>query len=324
LNHFSASLRITVHDAATYAREIQNIVRQQRVQPKRFEAKPPSLQNATVEYLNHLVHENAQCTELNADAEWLRFLKTVLSHRFLNKRPTSAAWAARLFSLSGTRSFSPEWSHTQYFPFRTHTTLSYAIVLNGLLRKRAYSLALEIWERIRKHGTRKLRLDAVALGVGVEVLIRSGHPERALALIETPPARDATSYAPRANHNSRRPSLRASWAWHVKCLISRELIFAQILSATAGADHSRVAREAQQQQQQQQDRTIKRCNSPGTPNWSIENNGNSPVELTTEEQLLGALLEANGALLSVLRDYDDIERIDIERDTLERSQRKIV
>ena len=110
--------------------------------------------------------------------------------------------------------------------------------------------------------------------------------------------------------------------WHAKCLSSQELIFAQIPWVTAGADRSRVAREAQQQQQQ--DHTTKRRHSPGTPNWSIENNGNSPVELTTEEQLLGALLEANGALLSVLRDYDDIERIDIERDTLERSQRKFV
>lgn len=49
----------------------------------------------------------------------------------------------------------------------------------------------------------------------------------------------------------------------------------------------------------------------------------SPVELTPEEQLLGALLEANEALTSVLRVYDDIERIGIERETVERSRQEI-
>ena len=52
----------------------------------------------------------------------------------------------------------------------------------------------------------------------------------------------------------------------------------------------------------------------------------SPVELTPEEQLLGSLLEANEALTSVLRVYDDLERIgierDIERDAVERSRQE--
>jgi hypothetical protein len=46
------------------------------------------------------------------------------------------------------------------------------------------------------------------------------------------------------------------------------------------------------------------------------------VELTPEEQLLDSLREANEALTSVLRDYDDIERIGIERE-MERSRREI-
>ncbi|KAI9461993.1 hypothetical protein BJY52DRAFT_1185334 [Lactarius psammicola] len=107
-----------------------------------------------------------------------------------------------------------------------------------------------------------------------------------------------------------------------------DLIAAQIPWATAGADRSRAAREAQQLQQQ---RTIKRRNSPngpGTPtikpHRQKQGNGeDSPVELTPEEQLLGALLEANGALTSVLRDFDDIERIGIERETLERSRQEV-
>lgn len=51
----------------------------------------------------------------------------------------------------------------------------------------------------------------------------------------------------------------------------------------------------------------------------------SPVELspTPEEQLLGALLEANEALTSVLRVHDDIERIGIEREAVERSRQEI-
>jgi hypothetical protein len=48
----------------------------------------------------------------------------------------------------------------------------------------------------------------------------------------------------------------------------------------------------------------------------------SPIELTPEEQLLGALLEANEALTSVLRVYDDIERIGIEREAMERSRQE--
>lgn len=47
------------------------------------------------------------------------------------------------------------------------------------------------------------------------------------------------------------------------------------------------------------------------------------MELTLEEQLLGALLEANESLTSVLRMYDDIERIGIEREALERSRQEV-
>ncbi|KAH9019032.1 hypothetical protein EDB85DRAFT_1817799, partial [Lactarius pseudohatsudake] len=100
--------------------------------------------------------------------------------------------------------------------------------------------------------------------------------------------------------------------WHAKCLTSQDLIAAQIPWATAGADGSRAAREAQQQQQLQQQRTIKHRNSPHRQNQKQGNGEDSPVEPTPEEQLLGVLLEANGALTSVLRDYDDIERIGIE------------
>ncbi|KAH8977635.1 hypothetical protein EDB92DRAFT_734246 [Lactarius akahatsu] len=147
--HLESFLRISanrgsVHDAAAYAREIQTVDRNRQV-PPHVATSEPAPSNATVEYLSHLVHEHAQRTDLVAFFEW---------------------------------------SHAQRFPFRTHTTLSYTIVLHALLRKGAYPLALEVWERYRKHGTRKLRLDPVALGVGVEVLARSRHPDRALVLVD--------------------------------------------------------------------------------------------------------------------------------------------
>ena len=202
-DHLESLLRTFAHrgkvrDAVACARAIHRMDRNQDGPPasappesETHQIVPPS----TVQYLTHLVHENSQRGQFDADAEWLRFTKAGRSHRFLNnqKITSAAAWGARLFSLSLTRSFSPEslvmffdWSHAQSFPFRTHTTITYTIVLLGLLRRRAYSLALEIWERYRNHGTRKLRMDAIALGVGVEVLVRAGHPIRALALMDGP------------------------------------------------------------------------------------------------------------------------------------------
>ena len=82
--------------------------------------------------------------------------------------------------------------------------------------------------------------------------------------------------------------------------------------------------------QQQQQRTTKRPNGLGAPNLLTKPHRNkgsgeeSPVELTPtlEEQLLGALLEANEALTSVLRVHDDLERIGIEREAMERSRQE--
>jgi hypothetical protein len=244
--HLESLLRVfahhgSAHDATAYARAIHRLDTRQDEPPHLAPSKqtrPPGSEtgqivpSTTVEYLTHLVHENSQRTQFDADAEWLRFMKTGLSHRFLNKQNTSAAaWAARLLSLSRTWSFSPEslvaffdWSHAQRFPFRTHTTLSYTIVLRGLLQKRAYALALEVWGRYRRHGTRKLHLDPVALGVGVEVLTRAGHPDRALALIDSlvdgRPRECRTSKPP--FHTARRPTVPMS-------LVNR---FARVLSMT--------------------------------------------------------------------------------------------
>jgi hypothetical protein len=45
----------------------------------------------------------------------------------------------------------------------------------------------------------------------------------------------------------------------------------------------------------------------------------SSVELTTQEQLLAALLEANETLLEALRVYNDLERVANENQVKERS-----
>ena len=48
-----------------------------------------------------------------------------------------------------------------------------------------------------------------------------------------------------------------------------------------------------------------------------------PTELTVEEELLAALLEANEVLVSALRVYEDLERVAIEREAEEISKRDV-
>ena len=242
--HLESLLRIaahrgSVHDAVAYTRAIHRLDQRHGGPPASEHAQPHESEadqivpSTTVEYLTHLVHENSKRKQFDADAEWLRFTQTGRSPRFLNNQKTTsaAAWAARLFSLSRTWSLSPEslvkffdWSHAQRFSFRTHTTLTYTIVILGLLRRRAYSLALEIWERYRNHGTtRKLRADAIALGVGVEVMVRAEQPDRALALMDS-----TVHVRPRAR-SSRLPPQTASRQTVAISLVNR---FMRVLGVT--------------------------------------------------------------------------------------------
>jgi len=48
-----------------------------------------------------------------------------------------------------------------------------------------------------------------------------------------------------------------------------------------------------------------------------------PVELTMEEQLLAALLAANAELLEALKQWDDLNRVAIERKVEDRSKREV-
>jgi hypothetical protein len=57
-------------------------------------------------------------------------------------------------------------------------------------------------------------------------------------------------------------------------------------------------------------------------NHTIED-GRVSVEQTVEEALLAALLMANADLLEALKQYDDLERVAIERQTEERSRKEV-
>ena len=57
-------------------------------------------------------------------------------------------------------------------------------------------------------------------------------------------------------------------------------------------------------------------------NHGVED-GRVSVEQTVEECLLASLLAANEELMEVLKQYDDLERVAIERQTEERSRREV-
>jgi hypothetical protein len=48
-----------------------------------------------------------------------------------------------------------------------------------------------------------------------------------------------------------------------------------------------------------------------------------PVQLTTEETLLAALLAANAELIEALKQYDDMERVAMERKAEDRSRKEV-
>ncbi|KAE9403811.1 hypothetical protein BT96DRAFT_917357 [Gymnopus androsaceus JB14] len=121
--------------------------------------------------------------------------------------------------------------------------------------------------------------------------------------------------------------------FRLKCLSSQELIAAQIPWATAGAERSRREKEREMQllygetndaiprakdKQRTRDRSIAElADAAGIPGRE------SPVdEQTIEEKLLAALLEANGELLAALVQYDDLQRVAIERKTEEKSRKE--
>ncbi|PBK71749.1 hypothetical protein ARMSODRAFT_954590 [Armillaria solidipes] len=93
--------------------------------------------------------------------------------------------------------------------------------------------------------------------------------------------------------------------FYLKCRQSQEIIYAQIPWATAGAERSRA--------EQQRKRTL-------SDNSLLED---APVTVTTEERLLAALLGANAEIADALQQYDDLERVGLEREAEENSRRDV-
>jgi hypothetical protein len=112
-----------------------------------------------------------------------------------------------------------------------------------------------------------------------------------------------------------------------KCRASQELIYTQIPWATAGAEQSRNEREMNV------DGIGRRRSQPElqfSPPPSRDYHGNDTitynadrVEQTVEEELLGALLDANEALLAALNMYEDVMRVVEERVAVEISRRDV-
>ncbi|KAF8797720.1 hypothetical protein BYT27DRAFT_7204130 [Phlegmacium glaucopus] len=99
-----------------------------------------------------------------------------------------------------------------------------------------------------------------------------------------------------------------------KCRSSQELIYAQIPWASAGAEHSRAIND-------KADIARKHTNSTEL-NLAVDDSG-VPVEQTMEEKLLAALLVANADLMEALQQYEDLQRVALERKTEERSRKEL-
>ncbi|OAX40769.1 hypothetical protein K503DRAFT_583300 [Rhizopogon vinicolor AM-OR11-026] len=112
-----------------------------------------------------------------------------------------------------------------------------------------------------------------------------------------------------------------------KCRASQELIYTQIPWASAGAERSRCERE---RNVDGIGRTRSQPELQFNPPPSRDYHGGDGIiynaegeEQTVEEELLGALLEANGALLGALRIYEDIMRVVEERVAVEISRKDV-
>lgn len=103
----------------------------------------------------------------------------------------------------------------------------------------------------------------------------------------------------------------------MKCRTSQELIYAQIPWASAGAERSRL------ESGRPPKAPLSNRNESYPDLAASRGSEDEPIELTTEEQLLAALLGANEELLEALRVYDDLERVGAERMVEERSRQEV-
>jgi len=107
--------------------------------------------------------------------------------------------------------------------------------------------------------------------------------------------------------------------FHNKCRASQELIVAQIPWASAGAERSRAAAAAK--------RATKESSSDGGANGKLVKKSakDATSDLTKEEKLLAALLNANEELIEVFRIYEELEKMAVtEMEEREVAKRSIV
>ncbi|KAL4077659.1 hypothetical protein J3A83DRAFT_4215420 [Scleroderma citrinum] len=100
-----------------------------------------------------------------------------------------------------------------------------------------------------------------------------------------------------------------------KCRASQELIYGQIPWASAGAERSRAERALE--------RGRRGLSIHDSHQDLVASDDEPPSELTIQEGLLAALLDANERLLGALGMYEDLARVAVEKATEERSKREV-
>ncbi|KAG2344316.1 hypothetical protein BDR05DRAFT_204469 [Suillus weaverae] len=109
-----------------------------------------------------------------------------------------------------------------------------------------------------------------------------------------------------------------------KCRGSQELIYTQIPWASAGAERSRNDRERNAEGNGRTKSQLDvQFSSPPSRDYDAKFYNADGEEQTVEEELLGALLEANEALFGALRMYDDVMRVAEERVAVEISMKDV-
>lgn len=108
--------------------------------------------------------------------------------------------------------------------------------------------------------------------------------------------------------------------FYARCRASQELISAQIPWAFTGAERSRqdAHRNGEQRGPVRPSMESNRTRTDSQISRTTSEDG----QLTQEEQLLAALLAANEDLMEALRQYDDLERVGMEREAEERSRKE--
>ncbi|KAG1774690.1 hypothetical protein EV702DRAFT_974381, partial [Suillus placidus] len=109
-----------------------------------------------------------------------------------------------------------------------------------------------------------------------------------------------------------------------KCRGSQELIYTQIPWASAGAERSRNDRERNAEGNGRTKSQLDvQFSSPPSRDQDAKFYNADGEEQTLEEELLGALLDANEALFGALRMYDDVMRVAEERVAVEISMKDV-